>query len=91
MSTVPRPRVTGEQIRRVQEVRTSVIVWLPTVDMTDVAVTGLTPAQADSPEIVPVLWIDQVEQFLAAAGGSHAGAAKAATADLAAKIDEGVL
>ena len=82
-TTSAAPRVTADLMLRVLEHPSSVIVWLPAVDLLDVAESGLTAAQADSASIIPVVWADGAQSLLAAAGGSHAAAARAATAQLA--------
>jgi len=82
-STSAAPGVTADLIHRVLEHPASVIVWLTAVDLLDVAESGLTAAQAEAPGIVPVVWADGAQSLLAQAQGSHAAAARLATAQLA--------
>lgn len=77
------PRITVTVLRAVLASRSGVAVWLPDLGLVEAAPTGLTKAQAMSPELVVVLTHDEAASYLTAAGLDHKAAAVAATATLA--------
>jgi hypothetical protein len=89
--TASAPRIDTMLLVRILEDPASVIVWLPELDLTDVAEGGLTAAQATADTIVPVMWHDGAVSLLSDNAGSYQAAAEEATRLLADQAERGLI